>query len=230
MKFFVYCAMVMLLVLQTGVSHAKASVVNIEALVKERTQASVTLADQIWQLAELGYQESRSSEALQDYLRDAGFAVTPGVADIPTAFVAAYGKGGPTIGILAEFDALPGLSQSAVPYREPRIPDAPGHACGHHLFGSASATAGVALAEWIKANSVKPPSRYLAPRLKKAVRVRSIWLARGCLTMWMWFCIGTRVVATRLLHPPPPPTSRGASPSMVEPPMPLPRRKKVAQR
>ena len=125
---------------------------DISGLVTAQREAGIDLADQIWTLAELGYQEQRSSAALQEYLAGHGFAISKGVADIPTAFVASYGSGGPTIGILAEFDALPGLSQTASPTREPAVADAPGHACGHHLFGAASVTAGVALAQWLAQN------------------------------------------------------------------------------
>jgi len=122
---------------------------------EERQADGVDLASQIWELAELGYLENKSSAALQAYLRGQGFAIQSGVAGIPTAFVATAGQGGgPTIGILAEFDALPGLSQSAEPTRNPLIAKAPGHACGHHLFGSASTTAAAAIAEWLRDNDV----------------------------------------------------------------------------
>ncbi len=120
------------------------------AQVESRAEAARDLAQDIWELAELGYLEEQSSERLQEYLAERGFSVQAGVADIPTAFVASYGRGEPVIGILAEFDALPGLSQAAVPRRQPLEPDAPGHACGHHLFGAASATAGVAVADWLR--------------------------------------------------------------------------------
>lgn len=119
------------------------------AYVNTKSKLGANLAQQIWSLAELGYQEQRSSSLLQNTLRDAGFEVDAGVADIPTAFVATYGSGGPTIGILAEFDALPGLSQAAVPMRQPLIDNGAGHACGHHLFGAASTTAAIALSEWL---------------------------------------------------------------------------------
>ncbi|MDP6374962.1 MAG: amidohydrolase [Pseudomonadales bacterium] len=111
---------------------------------------TVALAEEIWEHAELGYLETRSTQRLQSYLEDNGFHVRAGVADIPTAFVAQYGKGSPVIGIMAEFDALPGLSQKALPHEAARIEGAAGHACGHHLFGAASASAGVAVAEWLK--------------------------------------------------------------------------------
>lgn len=107
------------------------------------------LAQHIWTLAETGYQEFESSKALQEKLAAAGFEVKTGVADIPTAFVASYGSGEPVIGILAEFDALPGVSQDNVPYRKEREDCTAGHACGHHLFGAGSVAAAVAVKEWL---------------------------------------------------------------------------------
>ena len=106
-------------------------------------------AMQIWNYAEVGYQETKSSAALQSLLKDAGFQVTAGVAEIPTAFVATYGSGKPIIGILAEFDALPGVSQTAEPYREERADNTAGDACGHHLFGTASVAAGIAIKQYM---------------------------------------------------------------------------------
>ncbi|MEM7000727.1 MAG: amidohydrolase [Pseudomonadota bacterium] len=127
---------------------------DVQQHVAKRVDQGIGLAQQIWEWAEVGYQETQSSALLSQTLRDAGFAVTSGVADIPTAFLASYGRGGPTIGILAEFDALPGLSQAAIPSRDPRVDGGAGHACGHHLFGAASVTAALALADWIKASGV----------------------------------------------------------------------------
>jgi aminobenzoyl-glutamate utilization protein B len=109
-------------------------------------------AQQIWQWAEVGYQETRSSALLQKRLRKAGFSIETGVADIPTAFVASYGSGSPVIGILAEFDALPGVSQQAVPSRLAVEGGKAGHACGHHLFGVASVAAAIATRDWLKAS------------------------------------------------------------------------------
>ncbi|MEJ2131436.1 MAG: amidohydrolase, partial [Gammaproteobacteria bacterium] len=104
--------------------------------IDQRFERYSSLAKDIWGYAELGYLEERSSKRLQEELAKEGFKLQTGIAEIPTAFVASYGRGKPVIGILAEFDALPGLSQDAVPYRSPLEKDAPGHACGHHLFGS----------------------------------------------------------------------------------------------
>ena len=110
------------------------------------------VAKQIWSFAEVGYQEEKSTALLQSQLRAAGFNVRSGVADIPTAFVATWGSGRPIIGIVGEFDALPGLSQKAVPQRDPVQAGEPGHGCGHHLFGTASTAAAIAVKEWLEAN------------------------------------------------------------------------------
>ena len=123
--------------------------------VETERQASTDIADTLWRLAELGYLEQKSSSTLQNYLAEREFTIEQGVADIPTAFVAKYGRGGPTIALLAEFDALPGLNQAAVPTRLAEKEGAPGHACGHHLFGAASVAAASALASWLDANGVE---------------------------------------------------------------------------
>ena len=107
------------------------------------------VANQIWSLAEVGYQEEKSSALLQAQLRSAGFAVRSGVADIPTAFVASYGTAGPVIGVLAEFDALPGITQAAVATRLPIEDKAAAHACGHNLFAAGSLGAAIAIKNWL---------------------------------------------------------------------------------
>ncbi len=114
-----------------------------------RGAAYGTVARRIWEFAEVGYQETKSSALLQEELRAAGFAIRAGVAGIPTAFVAEYGSGKPVIGIVGEFDALPGLSQDAVPVRKILVPGGPGHGCGHHLFGTAATAAAIAVKEWL---------------------------------------------------------------------------------
>jgi aminobenzoyl-glutamate utilization protein B len=118
------------------------------------------IAHQIWEFAEVGYQEVKSSALLQKTLKDAGFTIEAGVADMPTAFVASYGQGKPVIAILGEFDALPGVSQDAVP--EPKqVEGRPaGHACGHHLFGTASSAAAIAVRNWLIANKKQGTVRF----------------------------------------------------------------------
>jgi len=119
-----------------------------------------SLADKIWEFAEVGYQEVKSSALLQETLKQAGFTIEAGVAGMPTAFIASYGSGKPVIGILGEYDALPGVSQDAVPEVK-TVPGRPaGHACGHHLFGTASAAAAIAVKNWMIAKNSSGTIRF----------------------------------------------------------------------
>jgi aminobenzoyl-glutamate utilization protein B len=118
------------------------------------------MARKIWEWAEGGYHETKSSKLLADNLEKAGFKVERGVAKIPTAFTATFGEGKPVIAIVAEYDALPELSQDAVPYRKVLVDGAAGHACGHHLFGTAAYAASVALAQQIRAGTIKGTVRF----------------------------------------------------------------------
>lgn len=120
----------------------------------DNRQQFIDVADALWQKAEVGYLETESMALLSQTLENEGFTVTRGVADIPTAFVAEYGNDGPIIGILAEFDALPGISQSASPFEEPIHDKHAAHACGHHLFGAGSVAAAVATKQWLAANGL----------------------------------------------------------------------------
>src|ERR1700712_4588684 len=103
------------------------------------------IAFAIWSYAEVGYKETKSTALLQSTLKENGFTVEAGVAGLPTAFVATYGSGKPVIGVLAEFDALPRLSQDTVAERKSLPDKIAGHACGHHLFGTASVAAAIEL-------------------------------------------------------------------------------------
>jgi aminobenzoyl-glutamate utilization protein B len=109
----------------------------------------------IWTHAETGLEESKSAKELIDLLRANGFAVEAGVSGMPTAFVASYGSGRPVIGILAEYDALPGLSQDAVPERKERAGATAGHGCGHSVFGTASTAAAIAVKKAMESGSAK---------------------------------------------------------------------------
>ena len=113
------------------------------------------IALQIWTYAEVGYKEVKSSALHQKTLTDNGFTVQAGVADIPTAFVATYGSGKPVIGILAEFDALPGLAQTIAPEKTGIKGQDAGHGCGHHLFGTASVAAAIELKKLMDEGKIK---------------------------------------------------------------------------
>lgn len=113
------------------------------------------LSDKIWKYAEPGYLETQTSEALLSELKKEGFLIQKNQANMPTAFIASYGSGKPVIAILAEMDALPGLSQEAVPYKKPLVANAYGHACGHNLFGVGSVAAAVAVKNSMMAQKFK---------------------------------------------------------------------------
>lgn len=118
------------------------------------------VAKQIWDHPELGYTESFASALQIKVLEEAGFSVTSGVGDVPTAFVAEYGAGKPIIGVLGEFDALPGLSQQVSAEFSPVIQNGPGHGCGHNLLGTAGVEAVIALKEQIHAEKLTGTIRY----------------------------------------------------------------------
>jgi len=113
------------------------------------------LARDLWEHPELAFRETRSAEALQRVLRKNGFDVEAGIAGIETAFVARYGDEDPVVGTQGEFDALPGLSQKVAAEPEPVEEGAPGHGCGHNLFGTASLAGAVAAKEAIERGDVE---------------------------------------------------------------------------
>src|SRR6187397_1222434 len=98
--------------------------------VEKHQQELTKLSDEIWAYAETALKEHKSAKALADYAEQQGFKVTRNVSQMPTAFIAEYGSGKPVIGILGEYDALPGISQKAQPTREPLQAGEPGHGCG----------------------------------------------------------------------------------------------------
>lgn len=126
----------------------------------DKTDTYFATAKQIWDHAEVGYQEFKSSALLQEMLEAAGFQLEVGVAGMPTAFIASYGEGTPVIGILGEYDALPGITQTNSAQREERTDVNAGHACGHHLFGTGSAAAAIAVKNWMEAEGIAGTVRF----------------------------------------------------------------------
>ncbi|MHA1994647.1 MAG: M20 family metallopeptidase [Candidatus Hodarchaeales archaeon] len=110
----------------------------------------IEISDQVWNFAELGLFEYKSSKLLLEILEEEGFTIEREVASMPTAFIATFGSEYPVIAILGEYDALPGLSQDKIPRKNPLEKDMPGHGCGHNLFGVACLAAALAIKEKIK--------------------------------------------------------------------------------
>ena len=123
--------------------------------IEEKTIELTSLSDKIWEAAEVAFREDKSAEYLIEYAEANGLIIERGLAGMPTAFTASYGKGKPVIGIIGEFDALPGLSQTTSPYRDELIEGGAGHGCGHNLFGTASLGAAIAIKELIEKGSIE---------------------------------------------------------------------------
>ncbi|MHC4150203.1 MAG: amidohydrolase, partial [Planctomycetota bacterium] len=143
------CFLILLILILTQISHAQ----TIDALKQHAIEETENLrpiinemAIGLWNLSETALREMQSAELLISKLKDAGFSIEKGVAEMPTAFVATYGSGSPVIGILAEYDALPGVGNEPVPERQARADGVKsGHGCGHNLFGAASVGGVIAL-------------------------------------------------------------------------------------
>jgi len=151
----------------------------LDAALSKRLDQSWTMARQIWEWAELGYKEKQSAKLLADTLEEAGFKVERGLAGIPTAFTATMGTGTPVIGIMGEYDALPGLSQDAAPFRKMRPGTLSGHGCGHHLFGVASMSACLAVGEQIQAGNVKGTLRFYGCPAEEGGAARAFLVRAG---------------------------------------------------
>ncbi|MBY9014894.1 MAG: amidohydrolase [Candidatus Lokiarchaeota archaeon] len=147
--------------------------------VKANRDLLIDVSDQIWEFAELGLEEIKSSKILIKTLNEAGFSVSSNVADMPTAFYADYGKGKPVIGILGEYDALPGLNQKATPYREAFKEGAPGHGCGHNLLGLGSLGAVLAVKEAIDLGGISGTIRYYGCPAEETFNAKGYMIKEG---------------------------------------------------
>ena len=132
------------------ISAAAAEAGDVIKFVDSRYEQTSALARDLWEFAEVGYQEVKSSTLIKETLDAEGFEIESGIAGIPTAFVATFGSTGPIIGILAEYDALPGINQDDVPTRSPIEGKLAGQACGHNLFGAGSVGAAIAVKHWLE--------------------------------------------------------------------------------
>jgi aminobenzoyl-glutamate utilization protein B len=156
--------MLILILISVRMLHAQSTDPEMKKLVlasvEKHGQEITGLSDRIWGFAETALKEYKSAEALASYAEEQGFSVERGVAGIPTAFVASYGSGKPVIGIMGEFDALPGLSQKSLPTREALVENGPGHGCGHNMFGAASLGAAVAVRELMEEGLISGTLRF----------------------------------------------------------------------
>lgn len=180
---------------KTKISSTKQSV--IQSVDKHKTQLT-GLSDQIWAYAEVAFQETKSSKALADFAENQGFKVERGVAEIPTAFVASFGSGKPVIGILGEFDALPGISQKAQPTKAAYEEGGAGHGCGHNLFGVGSLAAAISIKELIEQGKLKGTIKFFGTPAEESGNGK-VYMARAGLFNDLDLCFdwhpGTRTEA-----------------------------------
>ena len=140
-----------LVISQSNLNKLKSEIVN---SVEKHSENLINISNEIWELAETAFNEHESSKILSDYAEKNGFLIEKGVAGMPTAFIATYGEGKPVIGVLGEFDALPGLSQQTKPVKSPISEGGAGHGCGHNMFGSGSLGAAIAIKEMIEQGKI----------------------------------------------------------------------------
>ena len=141
--------------------------------IEQKSDELITMSDNIWHAAEVAFREEKSAQYLMEYAKQNGFDVDSDLAGMPTAFTATFGEGSPVIGIIGEFDALPGLSQTTVPYKNALTEGGAGHGCGHNLFGTASLGAAVAIKELIEKGSLKGTVKYFGTPAEEKFLVNS---------------------------------------------------------
>ena len=134
---------------------------SLASLIEDLKPAFTAMSDEIWDFAELKFDEHRSSQCLIGMLEKNGFRVRRNVAEMETAFIGESCSGKPVIAFLGEFDALAGMSQVAgIAESQPVVPGGTGHGCGHNLLGVGSLLAAVALARYLAEKGLPGTVRY----------------------------------------------------------------------
>jgi aminobenzoyl-glutamate utilization protein B len=137
------------------------------------------MAMRLWDYSEIALMEAQSADFLIGVLEQEGFSVQRGVADMPTAFVASWGSGGPVIGVLAEYDALPGIGNDPVPHRQPRVDGiTSGQGCGHNLFGAGSVGAAIALKRTMDKHGIQGTVKLFGSPAEETV-VGKVYMAKA---------------------------------------------------
>jgi len=148
--------------------------------IEDNREAIIGISDKIWEYAELGLVEYKSSSLLMNELERHGFRVERGVAGMPTAFIASYGRSRPIVAIMGEYDALPGLSQERVPYREPLEPGRPGHGCGHNIHGTSGMAAAIAVRYAMEKYGLKGTIRFYGCPAEENFSGKVFMVRDGC--------------------------------------------------
>jgi len=145
--------------------------------IDEHSERIINISDSIWRLAELGLMEYKSSKVLSDELNEAGFQIEYGVAGLPTAFTASWGRGKPVIGVMGEYDALPGLSQDSVPFKKPLEGAINGHGCGHNIHGASGLAGILSVKKLMERNNMKGTLKYFGCPAEESASGK-VWMVR----------------------------------------------------
>jgi aminobenzoyl-glutamate utilization protein B len=145
--------------------------------IDENEKKIIELSDKAWEYAEVGLLEYETAKLFADAIEKEGFTVERDVAGMPTAFVATWGSGGPTIGVMGELDALAGVSQKAVPYKDPVVEGGPGHGCGHNVHGASGLAGAIALKTAMEANNIPGTVKFYGCPAEETL-VGKVWLVR----------------------------------------------------
>ncbi|MCW3981559.1 MAG: amidohydrolase, partial [Candidatus Bathyarchaeota archaeon] len=148
--------------------------------ISDNEEQLIEIGDRIWGFAELGLIEFKSSGLLADKLEKHGFRVERGVAGMPTAFVARWGKGKPVVGIMGEYDALPGLSQEKVSWKEPLESATAGHGCGHNIHGASGMGAAIAAKTAVEEHNIKGTVIFFGTPAEENFSGKVFMVREGC--------------------------------------------------
>ena len=148
--------------------------------IDEHRDEFIHISDRVWEFAELGLVEHKSSKLHEDTLEKYGFKVDRGVAGMPTAFIAEWGSGSPVIGFMGEYDALPGVSNKAVPRKSPLVIDGPGHGCGHNIHGTSGFMAAIAVKSVLEQEKMNGTVRCFGSPAEENYDGKAYMVRAGC--------------------------------------------------
>jgi aminobenzoyl-glutamate utilization protein B len=152
---------------------------DLSSYIENNRDRFISLSDRVWEYAETRFAEHNSVDLLVSAFEEEGFTVERGIGNIPTAFVATYGSGGPVIALLGEYDALAGLSQNPVPHRDEREKKGNGHGCGHNLLGVGSLAAAFAVKQAIVSGEVQGTIRFYGCPAEEGGAGKTFMVQRG---------------------------------------------------
>jgi aminobenzoyl-glutamate utilization protein B len=145
--------------------------------IDENSNRIIEVSDEIWEYAELGLLEYKSARLLIKELEKHGFNIEEGVGGMPTAFVASWGNGKPLIGVMGEYDALPGLSQKKKPEKEPIKTGEPGHGCGHNIHGASGMAGAIAMRYAMEKHGLKGTVKFYGTPAEESASGK-VWMVR----------------------------------------------------